>query len=297
MRVGVTCGNSARRSAAGGGALPRWSPGRAAWVAGAAVLALWTAGCGLRTAPQPLSDRITPPQGLRAWNRDREVIVAWAAIPDRVVSRWAGIQGYRLSLARLPLGCVDCQPIESRELALVPGSAELMAESGSLLYRFSPPGPPATWRVRLRVRYNQGTSTDAGPLFVDPVGDIPLPILQWERVGPQVLGTNGKPSIRLYWNARRERIVYVLTPTNAHMEQELLYRVNLYGRVPPAPWPELPFTGQPLTGLWWIGPEPFFLNDPTAKSVEYRMRLVDQLGNEGPPSDPVSIPIAKGLGS
>lgn len=71
-----------------------------------------------------------------------------------------------------------------------------------------------------------------------------------------------------------------------------MYRVNLYRRLPPQPWPPLPVNPQPVAGLFWLGPEPSAADG--AEAVEYHMRLVDQQGNEGPPSAPVSIPAAPG---
>ncbi len=299
MSVGATNGlRQARWRAARDGIRARRPGALSAWGAAlAAGLVLLVAGCGLRTAPQPLSRLIPPPPGLRIWNRDGQVLVAWQPLSPRLVARWEGVVAYRLSVARLPLGCAECNPLDQHELALPPDSPELIQDPGATVYRFTPSGPPATWRVRVSVKFSGGFSTDSPPVFLDAVGTIPSQELLWERVGPQTLGADGNPAIRLYWRARRERIVHVVTATGGQLDQDLMYHVNLYRRVPPAAWPELPFNPKPLTGLFWMGPEPSSFSYPAARSVEYRLRLVDQLGNEGPASESVSIPIVKGPGS
>jgi len=254
------------------------------------------AGCGLRTAPQPIGNRIQPPQGVRVWTRDTQVLVGWQTLSDPLIRRWEGVQSYRIGIARLPLGCADCKPLEERQLALAPEAKSISHDGGMTVYQFTPTGPPATWVVRVGVRFARGPSPDSPPAFVDAVGSIPGEELRWERVAASVLGTGGKPGIRLYWNTRRERIVHIVTPTGGQEDRDLMFRVNLYRRVPPQPWPPLPVNASPIEGQFWIGPEPFVLNDPDASAVEYAMRLVDQQGNEGPASEPVSIPILKGPG-
>jgi hypothetical protein len=265
----------------------------------AAVLlaaALTGAGCGLRTNPQPLSNRIPPPQDVRIWTRDTQVTVGWKNLPERLINRWEGLEHYRITLSRMPLGCIECRVLERRELSLPPDDKNVIRGQDRTIYQFTPSGPPSTWMAQVRVEYGKGTSPDSPPVTVDAVGNIPVETLRWERVTPDTLGTDGRPGIRLYWNVRRERIVRIVTPAGGQTSRDLMYRVNLYVRVPPNPWPPLPVNPMPVDGQFWIGPEPVALADPMAQSVEYAMRLVDQSGNEGPVSEPVSIPIAKGPG-
>lgn len=259
------------------------------WRAGiitSALLAL--AGCGLRTAPQPLSAGIPPPQELRAWMRDTQVVVIWKSPPERLARAWDGLAAYRITRARLPLGCPDCPPLEAREDVVRLDSEEIAQHQERTVFRFTPGGPPATWSIRVSMDFRKGASPLSPPVLVDTTAGIPAGELHWERVE----GAQGRSAIRLYWNARRERIVQIITPGGGREERDLMYRVNLYRRLPPQRWPPLPVNPQPVAGLFWLGPEPFASDG--AEAVEYHMRLVDQQGNEGPPSDPVSIPAARG---
>lgn len=264
----------------------------------AIVLATAIAGgsCGLRTNPQPLSSRIPPPQDVRIWTRDSQIIVGWRNLSDRLVERWEGLERYRITLVRMPLGCIECRELERRELSLPPDDKSVTKGKDLTIYQFTPKGAPSTWSAQVRVDYSAGSSPDSQPATVDAVGNIPAESLRWEPATPEMLGSDGKPGIRLFWNVRRERVVRIVTPGGGQSSRDLMYRVNIYQRLPTKPWPPLPTNPIPIEGQFWIGPQPVVLAEPDARVMEYAMRLVDQFGNEGPASEPITIPIAKGPG-
>jgi hypothetical protein len=100
--------------------------------------------------------------------------------------------------------------------------------------------------------------------------------------------------VRLYWQARQERIVRVFTPGGGQVERPEFYRVHVYRRFPPAPWPFTPLNGAALTALQYLVQPPTAATKGGAGEVEYAIRLVDHLGNEGPLSPPVTFTSAPG---
>jgi hypothetical protein len=244
------------------------------------MLIAGSAGCGLRTGPQPLTRFVPAPSNLSLRVQDKQVLVSWSVPPPALISRYGAVEEYELELARLPLGCPECRPEWERSLELRPGGAPLMLEGGSAYYRFDPPPAPATWRARVRTRFRRASSPFSAPRLLEGLSAIPRHSLHAEP-----LADGG---VRLFWEPHRERIIQVLTTGGGQVERALDYRVNVYRRPVSQPWPETPLNGAPLTATQLLLSQTAPDAMGAAGKVEYTLRLVDQFGNEGPAAEPVS---------
>jgi hypothetical protein len=253
----------------------------------AAVVVL--AGCGLRTDPEPLSRQIPPPQDVRIWQRENSVVVSWRVPPAGVVALYGAASSFEVSIQRLPLGCLDCLPVSTRSVDLRPDAKPLIVEGERAYYQFEHAGPPASWSARVIARLRRGASARSALAFVEDSGTVPAHVIQWERQ------TEGEPTIRFYWNPRRERQVRVLTKTGGVIEQDLQYRANVYLRVPTAPWPQTPANPAPVEGLAWAIQETSLSKGGQVREIDAVLRLVDRFGNEGPPSAPIVVPLGRGV--
>ena len=269
------------------------------WALLALLLPVLAAGaCGKRTAPLPIAGTLPVPAGLKAWQREARVMVAWRVAPREQAERHDGLEGFELLVERLPLNCPACPPDERRELALPlherkpehrnSGNGAHMLEGGWAYFDFTPPPQPVTWRFRVAARFGAGTGRHSATVFLETPARVPAHRLMWEQAG------GGKPvegfrAVRLYWRPRRERIVRTITSERVMVKQDRFYRVNLYRRASGGAWPLRPLNVHPVeTGQ-------LVLRVADAEAVAFHLRLVDQFGNEGPPSPPVSIaPAAEG---
>jgi len=258
---------------------------------GMALAAFLTlAGCGLRTDPEPLSRKIPAPQDVRIWQREKTVMVSWRVQPANVVAVYGAASSYEVAVSRLPLGCMECPALAVRTVDLRPGIKPLVLEGERAYYQFDRDGPPASWSARVTARLKRGSSAPSPPAFVEDAGTVPGHGLQWEPV------KEGEPSIRFYWDPRRERRVYTVTKMGGQVEQDVLFRANVYVRVPPGSWPETPVNPRPVEGLMWTVRESALPKAQDGSALEAMLRLVDRFGNEGPASAPVAIRLSSGGG-
>ena len=259
---------------------PSWRARICALLLLAVVWGAVLGACGRRTPPKPVGSILPVPAGLVAWQRESQAQVAWR-VPGKGEARaHEGLEGFVLRIERLPLNCPACAPDESRRLALPLHVESMVMEGGRAIYRFPLAPQPATWRFRVAARFGAGLGRESPPSLMDAPASVPVHQLYWE---PSRGGDSELRAIRLYWKPRRESVVRTLTREGAMVEQDRLFRVNLFRRMEGAPWPLSPLNIQPLkTGGLTV-------QIPKDARVEFRMRLVDRFGNEGPASPIVAI--------
>lgn len=259
------------------------------WLLALALCAALSA-CGLKTPPKPLSEVVPPTADVGAWQRERDIIVSWLPPSPNQEEKYGGLRGYELWFQPRPLLCLDCPPESPTRVRLKHDDPSLHLESGKVFYQ-RPLGPDVGQvNVRVSTWYGVGLGPGSEAVQVERAGAIPAPVLQWRWV----IGPKGMPqrSVLFYWQAVQERIVQIIGRDAVPHEEVQDYRANLYRRVPPAPWPILPVNSEPITVAHWIVP-PLGAPSPSSKAVEaFQLRLVDQFGNEGPPSLEVRIPLA-----
>ncbi|HUJ74913.1 MAG TPA: hypothetical protein VL359_08645, partial [bacterium] len=253
-----------------------------AWC-GMLALAVALCACGYRDAPVPQGRLVPPTSGVRAHFREQSLLVSWDVPSDDLTRRYGPVMSYTIVLREIPLACAVCPPVDTRTLNLASDSRNLIGEGGRLYLPLTPP-EPVNWLVSVRTRYLSVENADSDPVLAQGQGTLPQATLRGERVPA------GR-SARLFWAARRERQVQVLTAGGGMEVRDYFFRANLYRRVPPAAWPIAPLNPEPLTTLQETVPLP-----PAAGSqeqVEYAMRWVDEFDNEGPLSAPVRISLSR----
>ena len=263
------------------------------WALLVVLLPVLAAGaCGKRTAPLPIAGTLPVPAGLKAWQREARVMVAWRIVVGEQAEGHGGLEGFELLVERLPLNCPACPPDERRELALplherkpahgIGGDSAYMLQGGWAYFDFTPPPQPVTWRFRVAARFGAGTGRHSATVFLETPARVPAHRLRWEQAGGGK-AAEGFRAVRLYWRARRERIVRTITNERVMVQQDRFYRVNLYRRAAGGVWPQRPLNVHPVEAGQLV------VRVADAEAVAFQLRLVDQFGNEGPASPPVSI--------
>jgi hypothetical protein len=260
----------------------------AACAVGLALGAL--AACGLKTPPRPLSEVLPPTAGLRAWQREAEVLVTWQLPEPAQQERFRGLRGFVLTVQERPELCPDCPPGPQREIALGAEAPALQRQGARVFYVLPFPAHAGRMSVGVRTRFGLGLGPAGALVAVERAGEIPVPALAWRWSGSSEAA--GARSVQFYWEARQERIVQVIGTDGQPRERVQFYGANLYRRVVPGPWPPLPLNAVPLQGASWIVP-PLQAEFPKEATGEaYQLRFVDQFGNEGAASAEVLIPLS-----
>ena len=263
------------------------------WSAALCALALALSGtvaCGLKTPPRPVSEVLPPTAGVRAWQREESVVVNWQMPDVTQQERYGGLLGFELSLQAWQRLCLDClAPATVRQR--VPLRAPGLTRQGAMLF-YTIPLAADVGRLFLQVhtRFGLGLGPPGTPVQVERADPMPVPDLSWRWAGGGQAGS--ARSVQFFWQIPRERIVQSIGTDGQPREHALYYRANLYRRVPPSQWSALPLNGQPLEQPQWIVPPLQAEFPPEATGEAYRLRFVDQAGNEGPPSPELLIPLA-----
>lgn len=258
----------------------------------AAVLAL-AAGCGLKTAPQPLSTILPSVQGLRAWQQGAGLRLSWPDPGGAAARRYGGLEGFEVAIEARPGPCVDCELPDAVTHELAADAPRLERGSGRVFVTFAWPEGMERLQVRLRVEYGAGLAPSTLPVVAERAGRIPGTELGWRWAdgGGDESPRTGARAVLLYWQQPLEGTERTLGPDGRPHESERRYGANVYRRVAPAPWPPGPLNGEPLRARQWIVP-PLQAEFPArATGEEFRVRLVDRFGNEGPASPPVRVPL------
>lgn len=250
-------------------------------------------GCGLKTAPRPLSEVMKPTADVEARQRGDEVLVSWLAPDGGQVERFDRLEGFDLWVQARPMLCLECPPQSPARVELEGDDPALVQQGARYYYALRLPPDAGRLSVDVRTRFGVGTTPAGIPAIVERAADIPAPELRWRWVGrPEGAEQPANSrSVQFYWEAPRERIVQVIDATGRPWERVVQYRANLYRRVAPEPWPLQPLNGAPLEVTQWIVPslQPDFPDDAAGEA--YELRYVDRFGNEGPPSPEVLIPL------
>ncbi len=237
------------------------------------------AGCGLRTNPAPPSSVIPANQDVTAWFRESALVVSWGAPDPQVVRRWGEVSLYTLYDRVHPLGCPACPPLSSNQVTLRPDTPGLTREGLRMYYEWVPEGAPGVRQIQIKTRFRSGENSPSTPVMVSGLAQAPKPELKVEVLP-------GGRQVRLYWPAYRDRIVHIITASGGQVESAVFFRTNVYMRNSPALFPMTPLNLVPVGDLQFLVPLRGAANEP----VEFTLRLVDQFGNEGPASLPVSPP-------
>ncbi len=280
-RWGLGSALGPRPPAAPGGWLPA--------ALGAVLLAAAVAGCGRKTAPRPVLLAAAPL--VKVWQRDRQAVVAWAMPSGAALLKFDGLAGYVLAWKRFPPLCFACDAVEEVELRLVAGHGIFRTEAGWAYYRMPLPEQPADWHFRVATRYGSGATPFSPVALLLGRVDIPAHTLAW-KLAPLARNAAGKGAIfrrvQLHWPLRRERIVHTVSKQGSPVEHEEFFRANLYRRIAGRPWPFWPMNQEPVEGPQRIVSLPTGTRGNPAPRIEFFLRLVDQFGNEGPATPPVS---------
>jgi hypothetical protein len=254
-----------------------------------ALLAAGPAACGRKMPPQPILR--APPAAIRAWQREGEALVAWSMPGKGIEQRNGGLEGFELLIERLPARCPACPPLAARVASLAVGSAEWQVEGPLGFYRFPLPREPSLWRFRMATVYARGTTANSEVALLEAPADVPVHALAWEWADAE--GSAAKRNrVRLFWKARRERIVRILSEQGTMIERERFFRANLYRRGGGRPWPLAPLNARPFQARHAVlALEP---GEGRAPVWQFTIRLVDEFGNEGPAAPPVTIPAPAG---
>ena len=243
--------------------------------------------CGLRTDPLPESFLIPPTAHVQARFHEDHILVSWEKPPLEETRKRGAVQSYNISVRRLPLDCIDCRPIAQQNAWLSANSPDLIVENDMVYYQWLPSGEPTQWLIQVRTRFESGESAPSKVAWVEGVANVPVHELAYE------MAPNGR-QVLLNWVPRQERTLLVLTPGGGQVERPVYYRVNVYRRYPPAPWPLTPLNPDPLQTAQFTVTRPSASLRGGLGQVEYAIRLIDSFGNEGPLSEPVSIALAAG---
>jgi len=247
------------------------------------------AGCGLKTPPRPLSEVLPPPAGVRAWQREAMLQVAWQ-LPDAAQQeRYRGVRAFDVRVRARPLLCVECPLKLSLERRVALQDEALERQGGWVFLELPWPAEAGRAAVEVRTRFGLGLGPPSASVVVEAAGPIPAPALAWRWAGAAT--GPGARSVQFYWEPARERVVQSIGPDGQPRERVQTYRVNLYRRVAPAAWPALPINGEPIPGAERTVPPLQAEFPPDASGEAFRARFVDQFGNEGPPSPEVVIPL------
>lgn len=281
-------------AAAASSAVKRARPWSARGVLLLALLLAGVAGCGRQGPPQP--ELSAPPVQVRAWQRDGEALVSWRLPDKKQQERHGGLEGFRLLIERLPPRCFHCPPEDERLVRLRVDVPPLQVESRVAFYHFSLPVTPSLWRFRVATVYDDGTTPPSVGVLLEAPAEVPMPVLLWEWAEPPRAPGEAR-RLRLHWEAHRERMVRVIGKEQTMVEQERLFRANLYRRREEEPWSLRPFNARPLEARQVV--LALAQREPPAEEEEvpdweFTLRLVDQFGNEGPPAPTVAIPAIAG---
>ncbi len=254
------------------------------WTCMAVVL---LSACGLRTDPLPQSFMIPPTQDVRARFREDVILLSWQQPALEETRKLGAVQYYGVSVRRLPLGCAECSPLSRQDMRLRANSPGLTVEGQVVYFQWVPAGEPTQWLIQVRTRFEAAESAPSKPVLIEGVSSVPVHALAYEAM------PNSR-QVRLYWEPRQERTQWVLTPGGGQVERPVTYRVNVYRRFPPAPWPLSPLNPAPLEALQYLVQPPASSAIGGAGQVEYSIRLMDSFGNEGALAPAVSLSFAAG---
>lgn len=246
---------------------------------------LLAAGCGRKLPPQPIL-QITP-GAVRAWQREGSAIVAWPLPSPAEAAHLGGLEGFQLRIARVPARCLACPPSETRELELEMGAGGWRVEERWGFHSFPLPERPSLWRFSVATVYGHGATTHSPIVVLEAPARIPAHALDWEWV-EQNEKAPAVRRVRLFWEARRERIVRIIKKEGGMVESERFFRVNLYRRRPRRRWPMRALNARPLEVRQVVLALP--PAEGRSRQVwQFTLRLVDQFGNEGPAASAVTL--------
>ncbi len=274
-------------------------PGRLLPAGSLLLIAVLWASCGLRTAPQPVSRKLPTTLGLAVRQQERHAVVAWRMPAGELAEKFGGLNGFALIIARVPADCRACPPESVGRVALEMDSVALRVEAGRAYYRFPLPPGPTAWRIRVATQFGMGRTVFSRAALLEVISEVPRHGLAWKflyaRKGAASSGSREPSGVVLYWLPRRERMVRVITKSGVMVEREKQYRANLYRRSPDQPWPLTPLNPAPLQVRQWKMGGRYVTGRARRESLEFALRLVDQFGNEGPKSPPVTLTLAPAL--
>ncbi|MDH5751050.1 MAG: hypothetical protein OEZ59_01355 [Deltaproteobacteria bacterium] len=297
----------------GSGKDQRGRPGPAlaerVWLALAlAVVLIWGGGCGFKTPPEPLEEKLPPTGDLQARQRTDSVLISWPVPPREQAEK---LEGVRIRLESRPLDCLNCPAgLEQTRWVDARGARPLRRDAGKFwLVLPLPKLPPGhTLRIWLANVYPEGESPPGTLVVLEPAIDIPVPTLLSEPLPvadkPQAGGGR-----RLYWKQVQERIAMVAEGQGRPVEQLVFFRGNIYGRKPGDPWPEFPLNRDPIEDTQWLLPPVLSVSpqgnlsggreqagsgkqiETAQVEMEFVLRFVNSLGAEGPASAPVTASV------
>jgi len=175
-----------------------------------------------------------------------------------------------------------------RENVRIPVGSEKIRLEGNRLYYLHPGEDAAALiQVSLAVTFAAGSNDPSSEHRVKRRSGIDGPTLlrRWlDSVAGPSGAANGNRSVQFYWTPQREGYRQIRGATGSVVEAVQYFKGNLYRRVSPNPWPFTPMNEKPLEGGRWTLPEAVL-----GKGAEFRLRLVDRNGGEGPPSESITL--------
>lgn len=248
-------------------------------------VAVFFSGCGFKTPPRPVQSELPTVKGLSIWKREAKAVVRWQKPTKSKPLK--GLEGYRIVLERTRLGCQLCPAESSEEKTLELDDSTLVVEKGLVYYLFNLSSTPAVWRVRVAPIFGRGRGPFSKSVFLEGLASVPPHNLGWKLEPPSGQGKQKRTRFaRLFWVARRERILHVFKENQGFTPREEFYRANLYRKKQGQSWPLTPFNPEPLEVRQWVVPIP---TGKTETPRVYALRLVDASGNESALSPPVEI--------
>jgi hypothetical protein len=204
-----------------------------------------------------------------------------------------------------PEVCIGCKATLERELTLPLPSPRITIE-GNQAY-FYPPAPLENdLRVRLyRIRHVNAAQGEPSRSDLLPAGprvrfaqtpQLRLEVAQTETLSEAMSSTSfvvlpqGMRSLdfsdlrllRLRWEPVAEKVSFRWQNEQFLEHNQQWYRVFIYRSSDGKTWPETPLIAQPLNNTFVLLP------DSRTQPAHYRIRWVDQQGNESPPSNVVT---------
>jgi len=266
------------------------------------LVMLVVGGCGLKTQPRPSEEIIPTTEGMESHARPEGIVISWLPPEGALKRRFGKVVAYVLTIEYLPLYCAPCPPERREEVVLPADSKSLVLEKERLFYFHPLSGGAALLRIGMVTEFKAGSNTPSNRQELERRGEIPRPLLKWQwegdpehseglpgKAGSGNTGSSASPSdssaIRFFWSPEREGFRRVQNGKGAVTEAVRYFRGNLYRRLPPAPWPFTPINPRPLEKTLWTVPKAAL-----EEGAEYRLRLVDRNGGEGPPS-PGVVPL------
>lgn len=285
------------------------------WLLLTVVIGTMLISCGRRTRPVPKGRVLPKTLNFKVRVRPEGALLSWLDRSLEPVELHGGELGFRLLVELISPRCLECEPVQNEELQLT--EQQLRREFGQIFTLLPTRHEDVLYRVSIVTRFGRGENLPSPPLRFHPLVSLPAHQLHWEfpesagfndsptaiaRAGERPSQIPGATAVRLYWLRRSEGRFAVLGGAGPPVWRTRYFKANLYRRIippsvqppeSPAGWSYIPLNSKPISANFMEVPHPpklgLNVQFSAGSRVEYQIRLVDQFGNEGPPSNTVAI--------